>query len=74
MPSKISPQTEKRYRCTRCGHISKQVTNHYGNTYSYGHVNCCPTCPPYAKYSEFGGTTIWECLEVPPKKAIRSKK
>lgn len=55
--------TEKRYKCQRCGHESKQSTNHYGYTYSFGHCNTCPNCPPWAKYSEFGGSTIWVCQE-----------
>jgi hypothetical protein len=57
--------TEKRYKCKRCGYISLQETNHYGETYSFGHFNCCPKCPPWAKFQEFGGTTVWECLEKP---------
>lgn len=55
----------KRYRCSRCGYETMQDTNHYGSTWSWGHVNCCPQCPPYAKYPEYGGQTIWECLEKP---------
>lgn len=60
------PATSKRYHCTRCGHVSHQVTNHYGQTWSWGRVNTCPSCPPWAKYPEYGGTTIWDCDEVPP--------
>jgi hypothetical protein len=63
-----SPRTFKRYRCTQCGHVVEQETNHYGATWSHGHYNCCPKCPPYAKYPEFGGATIWECLDKPEKK------
>lgn len=62
---------EKRYRCARCGHISKQTTNHYGNTWSWGHVNTCPECPPWAKYPEFGGRTLWMCLDKPALKGGR---
>lgn len=51
--------TEKVYKCKRCGRESKQKTNHYGNTWSWGHHNCCPGCPPWAKYPEFGGSTVW---------------
>lgn len=58
--------TEKKYKCRRCGHVTKQTTNHYGATWSWGHVNCCPTCPPWAKYPEYGGQTIWDCLETSP--------
>lgn len=57
--------TEKRYRCKRCGYIGKQTTNHYGETYSIGHYNTCPKCPPWAKYAEFGGSTVWECVDKP---------
>ncbi len=53
----------KRYRCTQCGHEQMQTTNHYGPTWSSGHFGVCPKCPPYKKYPEFGGATIWECIE-----------
>lgn len=58
-------QTTKRYSCSRCGHIEKQKTNHFGNTWSFGRYNTCPKCPPFAKYPEFGGQTVWNCLESP---------
>lgn len=60
------PQSYKKYRCKRCGFVAEQQTNHWGETYSWGKVNCCPKCPPYAKYPEFGGSTTWECMEKPP--------
>ena len=60
-----SPMTAKKYKCQRCGHVVTQSTNHYGETYSWGRFNTCPNCPPWAKYAEFGGCTIWECLEQP---------
>lgn len=56
----------KEYKCKRCGHTKKIETNHYEQCYSLGRYNACPSCPPWAKYPEFGivaGTT-WECLEV----------
>ena len=56
------PITEKSYQCDVCGHVIKQNTNHYGPTYSWGHVNTCPKCPPYQKYPEFGGQTTWTCI------------
>lgn len=59
--------SSKRYRCKKCGYIGKQSTNHYGPTWSSGHFNTCPKCPPHAKYPEFGGGTLWECLDKPPK-------
>lgn len=62
---KYAPATPKLYRCTRCGHEAMQTTNHYGNTWSHGHFNTCPKCPPWAKYPEFGGHTVWECVEKP---------
>lgn len=55
----------KRYECTRCGFVTTQSTNHYGPTWSWGRVNTCPNCPPYAKYPEFGGSTNWRCLDNP---------
>jgi hypothetical protein len=33
--------TNKRYKCTRCGHETTQATNHYGATWSFGHANTC---------------------------------
>jgi DNA-directed RNA polymerase subunit RPC12/RpoP len=58
--------TEKKYKCTQCGHEVLQNTNHFGPTWSFGRTNVCPKCPPYKKYSEFGGQTIWECMETKP--------
>lgn len=55
--------TPKKYKCTQCGYIAVQNTNHYGSTWSFGHFNVCPQCPPYKKYPEYGGQTIWECIE-----------
>lgn len=60
-----SPITAKKYKCQRCAHVVTQSTNHYGETYSWGRFNTCPNCPPWAKYAEFGGSTVWECLEQP---------
>lgn len=61
----MQKHSEKKYSCERCGHITTQKTNHYGNTWSFGHFNACPKCPPWAKYPEFGGRTIWKCIETP---------
>ena len=61
----IYPIASKRYRCSKCGYISIQSTNHFQPTWSWGHVNVCPQCPPYAKYPEFGGSTVWICLDKP---------
>lgn len=60
------PITPKRYRCDRCGHVQTQSTNHYGPTWSFAHIGVCPSCPPWAKYPEFGGRTTWTCLEPEP--------
>ena len=60
---KIGKMKERNYECTRCKHKSKQVTNHNGNTWSWGRCNVCPSCPPWAKYAEFGGHTLWTCLD-----------
>lgn len=54
----------KKYKCSRCGFVKEIDTNHYGPCWSIGHFNCCPACPPWAKYPEFGGRTVWECMEV----------
>ncbi len=61
----IQKATLKEYRCTKCGYIETQRTNHYGNTWSVGHYSTCPRCPPHAKYPEFGGATVWECVDKP---------
>lgn len=55
--------SRKQYACKRCGHVTMQETNHYGETYSLGRFNTCPKCPPWAKYPEYGGSTVWRCLE-----------
>lgn len=57
----IMKHSVKQYKCTQCGYITTQTTNHYGHTWSFGRMNCCPQCPPYKKYPEYGGQTIWEC-------------
>jgi hypothetical protein len=56
----------KKYACRRCGHTTELVTNHFGSTWSVGHFNTCPNCPPWAKYPEFGGQTVWECQTMIP--------
>jgi len=50
----------KKYACRECGHVTRQSTNHYGQTYSWGRVNCCPKCPPFKR------PTVWICQENPP--------
>tara|TARA_Y100001963_G_scaffold141737_1_gene210327 strand:- start:15 stop:215 length:201 start_codon:yes stop_codon:yes gene_type:complete len=57
--------TWKNYACKRCGYEKRQQTNHYGKTYSWGRVNVCPKCPPWAKYPEHGvvAGTVWICKE-----------
>ena len=54
---KVEPRV---YKCARCGHQTNQSTNHTDKTWSFGHSNTCKECPPWAKYPEFGGQTIWE--------------
>lgn len=63
----VSPHTYKKYRCSRCGHERQINTNHYEKCSSWRRVNTCPVCPPWAKYPEYGGVTIWECMEKPPR-------
>ena len=52
----MSEHTPKRYKCSACGHVLMQTTNHHMATWSWGHSNCCPLCPPYKKYPEYGGS------------------
>jgi len=61
----IYPTVEKRYKCDRCGYISKQSTNTFEPTWSWDRVNVCPNCPPWAKYPQFGGQTTWTCIDTP---------
>ena len=63
----MNAMTEKVYRCQRCGFEAPQKTNHYGQTWSYEHFNTCSKCPPWAKYPEFGGSTIWVCVDTEKK-------
>ena len=65
-----NPITNKTYQCEKCQTTTIQATNHYGATWSNGHFNCCPNCPPHAKYPEFNGRTIWRCLDLPPFKTF----
>lgn len=60
------PITFKKYACKRCGHEKLIDTNHYGKCWSLNRYNTCPKCPPWAKYPEYGGQTIWECLTEEP--------
>ncbi len=48
------------YRCQACGFEQEQGTNHKGNTYSFGKLSVCPKCPPYKKYPEYNGQTVWQ--------------
>lgn len=50
----------KRYKCRECGHEQSIQTNHYGECYSWGSHNACPSCPPYKR------PTTWECIEPTP--------
>tara|TARA_Y100000361_G_C11046934_1_gene283027 strand:- start:272 stop:475 length:204 start_codon:yes stop_codon:yes gene_type:complete len=50
------------YECSECGFVTTQSTNHTGSTWSWGHFNTCPKCPPYKKYPEYGGKTLWNYL------------
>ena len=62
--------TFKRYQCDKCGHIKKIDTNHFGPCWSLDRFNTCPECPPYAKYPEFGGLTLWNCLDKAEEKIM----
>ncbi len=63
--SKISKKT---YQCSQCGHTEQHETNHYGPTYSWGRYHVCPKCPPLKKYPEYGGNTMWLCIDIDPEK------
>ena len=60
---KIRKCTYKLYECTQCGYREKIYTNHFGDCWSCGRHNTCPKCPPFRKYPEYGGQTMWKCLE-----------
>lgn len=64
MEKEQKPTTEKvrakKYRCSRCGHVTEQTTNHYGETYSVGRFHACPVCPPFTR------PTRWICCEPCP--------
>jgi len=53
-------QSRKRYFCNECGHQVTHTTNHYGQTYSWGTFDVCPSCPPLKR------PTTWQCMEEPP--------
>ena len=55
--------TPKRYKCRDCGHIETHTTNHTGLTWSWGRFHTCPNCPPWKKYPEYGGQTVWDLVE-----------
>lgn len=57
---------KKLYECKECGHQEQIETNHYGSCWSVDHFNTCKKCPPFKKYPEFGGKTIWICQETDP--------
>lgn len=61
----MSRVTVKRYRCSQCGHVQPIPTNHYGPCWSFNRYNTCPKCPPFRKYPEYSGQTIWYCLDLP---------
>lgn len=59
----------KQYKCSQCGFKKEIDTNHYGECYSVGHYNTCDACPPYKKYPEFEGRTVWQFNGVLPEGA-----
>lgn len=66
MVREVAKQSEKRYCCLRCKHEKRIVTNHYGSCWSLDRYLTCSNCPPYAKYPEYGGQTVWVCLDEDP--------
>jgi len=55
--------TVKKYKCNHCGHVKEIETNHFGKVYSIGAFGVCPKCPPFRKYPQYGGSTIWVYVE-----------
>jgi recombinational DNA repair protein RecR len=51
----------KAYKCKECGYEKEIDTNHYGECYSWGNYNTCPSCPPYKR------PNTWVCIVVVPK-------
>jgi len=51
----------KSYQCKECGHEKEIDTNHYGECYSWGNYNTCPSCPPYKR------PNTWVCTAEVPK-------
>jgi hypothetical protein len=45
----ISKVSYKPYKCKACGHEKEIQTNHYGECYSWGNYNTCPSCAPYKR-------------------------
>lgn len=39
----------KPYKCKECGYEKEIQTNHYGECYSFGNHNTCPSCPPFKR-------------------------
>ncbi len=54
--------SHKLYKCRTCGHEQMIGTNHWGECYSWGYVNACPSCHWKHSYEP----TVWECQEQPP--------
>lgn len=68
---KIEKITYKEYYCKNCKEDNNKLTikqiqtNHYGKVYTGTTYLNCPVCPPYKKYSWYGGSTTWVCNEIP---------
>lgn len=57
MKPTTSQYSIKPYKCNRCGAITQEGTNHYGEIYSP-----CRSCPPFAR-----SATVKTCqIECPP--------
>jgi hypothetical protein len=39
----------KPYKCKECGYEKEIQTNHFGECYSWGNSNTCPSCAPYKR-------------------------
>ena len=55
---KTGKYTYKNYKCTRCGNVEKQRSNHWGDIY--------PRCKECSWKNPMDPFSVWECLEPMP--------
>jgi hypothetical protein len=61
----------KHHQCKACGHSKEIQTNHWGECYSLGNYNRCPSCGPLPPNKRRPQAvqypiTTWVCQETPP--------